>query len=657
MLKKNIGILSGSLKDLDIVDYLPNENYICYNNYFRDNRRKDINVGIDFLISNDCFTILVISLSILNYINEIKEQYPNISFIVDYKDLKRFDCLEKKTIILYNLTDEYDSKIYKNNQIIDYNKLNTFRKDVSPKRTVNTIKKILKKNKIKVKEKGKRKNLNGVYSLRLELSNKKGSNGKGLSRILAKASAYAELMERLQSKMLDKSKVKESKTNITDRNNKYFDSLLFNTSREYKEKFFDLDNVYFETEKLLNLKTNKSVSVPLSAVNFFCHTNGLASGNSFSEAVTQGIFEILERYCYKYLLDNNQKVKNININKYPINKKNRELLNELEKLGYKYYIKDCSLEKYPVVGLLVLSSDETKYTFTIGADYSFDIALSRCITEMFQGMTVKDLNQKMIKRIPLTILDNKYKNDYLSYNWLKCFNNNAGNLPNGFFCKTETLIKKLNFKNYLINNDEILGCLKESIEQDILIKDYSNLGFDTYRIYIPYMSSVDCYDIVDLNITKHFNKLTTIYKNITTSSNDEIDFFVDQLYEACHSIKYDQMVKPNDMFHVEETSNYYKLDFTSLLILLMIKQNRKIELSNLLTFKLNNFQLAKNKIITYKIFINKLLNKNIYKINNPYIENQVDEIFDNINTYILKLNPQYINKEAPSLFNKKSSLY
>lgn len=657
MPKKNIGILGSSLNDLDIVNYLPSANYICYINYFSESNHKNINIGIDFLISNDCLTILIISPSILKYINEIKKRYPKYSFITDYNELKEFDYLEKKTIILYNLTHEYNSNIYKNNQIIDYNKLNTSRKDIPPKTTVNNIKKILKKNKIKVKEKGKRKNLNGVYSLRLELSNKKGSNGKGLSYVLAKASAYAELMERLQSKMLDKSKVKESKTNITARNNKYFDSLLVNTSQEYKKKFFDLDSVYFETEKLLNLKTNKYVSAPLSAINFFCHTNGLASGNSFSEAVNQGIFEILERYCYKYLLDNNRKVKNIDINNYPINKKNRELLNELEKLGYKYYIKDCSLEKYPVVGLLVLNADETKYTFTVGADYSFDIALSRCITEMFQGMTVKDLNQKMIEKIPLTVLDNKYKYDYLSYNWLKCFNNNAGNLPNGFFCKDKTLIKKLNFKNYLINNDDILECLKESIEQDILIKDYSDLGFDTYRIYIPYMSSVDCCDVVDLNITKHFNKLTTIYKNIITSSNDEINFFIDQVYEACHSIKYDQMVKPNDMFHVEETSNYYKLDFTSLLILLMIKQNRTIELSNLLTFKLNNFELTKNKIVTYKILINKLLNENIYKINNPYIEKQADEIFNNIDTYILKLNPQYIDKETLSLFNKKSSLY
>lgn len=147
MPKKNIGILGSSLNDLDIVNYLPSANYICYINYFSESNHKNINIGIDFLISNDCLTILIISPSILKYINEIKKRYPKYSFITDYNELKEFDYLKKKTIILYNLTHEYNSNIYKNNQIIDYNKLNTSRKDIPPKTTVNNIKKILKKKK------------------------------------------------------------------------------------------------------------------------------------------------------------------------------------------------------------------------------------------------------------------------------------------------------------------------------------------------------------------------------------------------------------------------------------------------------------------------------------------------------------------------------
>ena len=97
----------------------------------------------------------------------------------------------------------------------------------------------MKSNNYKVKEIGIKKNMKKSYSIRLELETGNGTNGKGISLILAKASAYAELMERLQSNMLTKEKTSISHIN---KKNKLYNTLMPNVSKEYKKNFFELNN-------------------------------------------------------------------------------------------------------------------------------------------------------------------------------------------------------------------------------------------------------------------------------------------------------------------------------------------------------------------------------------------------------------------------------
>ena len=81
------------------------------------------------------------------------------------------------------------------------------RKECKPEETVKKIKRILKKFKINVIEKEIININNSFYSTRVELKEIKGvgTNGKGITKEYALASAYAEFMERLQSNFLLKS--------------------------------------------------------------------------------------------------------------------------------------------------------------------------------------------------------------------------------------------------------------------------------------------------------------------------------------------------------------------------------------------------------------------------------------------------------------------
>ena len=632
----NVGIITTSKK----IDYLnlPNNTYLIF--YIKKNKLNSQNIShiINYLILSDCKTIIMDN-KIKSLIE--KENYKNINIISKVSEINAHSDILK--IITYYYST-------KNHNTISYENCANSRKDRQPSETVKIIKDILKTNNYQISEKGLKRSLRGSYSIRLELNNGKGANGKGTTLELAKASAYAELIERLQSNMLNKKRIT---TNIIDKKHNIYEILLNMASNEYKKKFFDLNKIYFNESEATNIKTNKKELIPINAICSFCHTNGLASGNTFEEAVNQAIFEIFERHCYQKCLEENILIRNIDISSYPLTEKNKKMLVLLKKKGFEYYIKDCSLGKYPVIGFLLFDKKHNKYTFTMGSDTSFNIALSRCITEMMQGVNFKELKQKMVPNLKAEELIQKYGASFRSYNWLRCFNNNNGYLTKNFFNNSYINISQLQFKDYLTSNKEVLNYLKFLIKENIYVIDYNNLGFDTYRVYIPYMTTVDCYDIEDLNVNKNYDKLKYTYTHILEVSKKEMLYFINIFLNNNKLIKYDEMIKPSDLFHTNEISDYYKLDFTSLLIVLCILCSKTKELQQLLQYKIENFKLNPQKILTYKITVNCITNKEYYNVKDENITKYIQYIINNTREYLSSLNPKFVNNDS-LVYNKKA---
>lgn len=632
----NVGIITTSKK----IDYLnlPNNTYLIF--YIKKNKLNSQNIShiINYLILSDCKTIIMDN-KIKSLIE--KENYKNINIISKVSEINAHSDILK--IITYYYST-------KNHNTISYENCANSRKDRQPSETVKIIKDILKTNNYQISEKGLKRSLRGSYSIRLELNNGKGANGKGTTLELAKASAYAELIERLQSNMLNKKRIT---TNIIDKKHNIYEILLNMASNEYKKKFFDLNKIYFNESEATNIKTNKKELIPINAICSFCHTNGLASGNTFEEAVNQAIFEIFERYCYQKCLKENILIRNIDISSYPLTEKNKKMLVFLKKKGFEYYIKDCSLGKYPVIGFLLFDKKHNKYTFTMGSDTSFNIALSRCITEMMQGVNFKELKQKMVPNLKAEELIQKYGASFRSYNWLRCFNNNNGYLTKNFFNNSYINISQLHFKDYLTSNKEVLNYLKFLIKENIYVIDYNNLGFDTYRVYIPYMTTVDCYDIEDLNVNKNYDKLKYTYTHILEVSKKEMLYFINIFLNNNKLLKYDEMIKPSDLFHTNEISDYYKLDFTSLLIVLCILCSKTKELQQLLQYKIENFKLNPQKILTYKITVNCITNKEYYNVKDENITKYIQYIINNPRKYLSSLNPKFVNNDS-LVYNKKA---
>ena len=89
-------------------------------------------------------------------------------------------------------------------------------KETSPEKTVEKLLSILQSFDIETTEKWREENHIGTYSLRVKLKGcgETGTNGKGVSPQYARASAYAELFERLQNGILIPSWNKEKNSSF-----------------------------------------------------------------------------------------------------------------------------------------------------------------------------------------------------------------------------------------------------------------------------------------------------------------------------------------------------------------------------------------------------------------------------------------------------------
>ena len=184
-------------------------------------------------------------------------------------------------------------------------------KAASPTATVRRIKRLLAGVGIKVKEETRSlKDL--VYSTRITITNGLidelglGSNGKGVSPEYALASGYAELMERLQTRLLydDMLMLPPAATK------KFLGRTFFRCApeevlRKADWSFFpkqgkSVDNLHVGRTAyatMLAVRTGRKETVPLELMRYMTGSTGACAGNTREEALVQGMCEILERHA------------------------------------------------------------------------------------------------------------------------------------------------------------------------------------------------------------------------------------------------------------------------------------------------------------------------------------------------------------------------
>lgn len=405
------------------------------------------------------------------------------------------------------------------------NSLERHYKEVPPEDTVFNIYSALHKCGIKTIYSQNTIAVNGCCSNRVTIDGTSlGSNGKGVNHIFALASGYAELAERLQNNMIyvgehNPELFKEngfcyspdekwiSKYELANANDAFMSRLYTkNKCDNYFDKIKLLGSLTDMMQKKWNvsekgsilsvpfysLKSKNTVYLPYVIYSKMYGSNGMSAGNTFEEAMVQGLSEIYERYVNRYILENSITPPSVPQSVLESSKMN-DVIHEITKSGrYNVIVKDLSLGKgYPVLGTVISDRKTGNFGFRLGAHPSFEIALERTLTEAFQGRSIENF----IGTASIGT-DEQVSSDSNIYS---IFRNGEGYYRSSLFEK-EPDYEYTPFNDVSdISNRELMNYMLEPLMKnnyDVFIRQSGYLGLPALQIIIPGINEINDADLM-----------------------------------------------------------------------------------------------------------------------------------------------------------------
>ncbi len=414
--------------------------------------------------------------------------------------------------------------------------LNRPYKDKQPKETIYEIKNILEKLNIITTAVLWFKPYKNIYSVRIEAIKEDGSfgsNGKGKTETFAIASAYAEFMERWQNLFFTgNSGFNETTLNFLHKKFGYyyypdekqieldeflslpvsikkdlFPHIKKEFNKEIKEIYTFLKNKNKKGIVALpfyNIKSDKLVNIPYNLLNIVTGSNGMAAGNSLAEATYQAICELYERYAASLIYFDRLTPPTIPNEFLEQFDEEYQMIKEIEKDNRTVIVKDFSCNmSLPVVGLIIIDNKTNKYRLNIGTDTCFKIALSRTLTEIFQGIHRDKVEDHLLEfpdkeNTPYFFNDNNNVEEI--NNFRKYVTSGDGVFPPSLF---EDIISYkfnpeiFNSRNSYEEETKHLIQLAKNNNIDVYLRDNSFLGFPTVYVYMPKVSKWGKKDIVE----------------------------------------------------------------------------------------------------------------------------------------------------------------
>ncbi len=226
--------------------------------------------------------------------------------------------------------------------------------------------------------------------------------------------------------------------------------------------------------------------IPMNIIGNLYVSNGMSAGNTKTEARVQALSEIFERSIKNKILAEGISLPTIPdevLNRFP---KVVEAIKELESHGYPIVCKDASLGgKYPVINVTLLNPQEGTVFASFGAHPKFQVALERTLTELLQG---RNLDQLDVFSPPSFELEDV--KDHL--NLEAHFIDSNGLIHWSFFKETADYeFADWNFGKPTTQDEfNTLINIFHEMEKDVYIMDFEHLSVYGCRIHVPGMSEI-----------------------------------------------------------------------------------------------------------------------------------------------------------------------
>jgi len=235
-----------------------------------------------------------------------------------------------------------------------------------------------------------------------------------------------------------------------------------------------------------NVINNQTTFIPMNIIGNLYVSNGMSAGNTMTEARVQALSEVFERSVKNQILSEGISLPNIPqevLNRYP---KVVEAIAELEANGYPIICKDASLGgKFPVINVTLLNPSEGTAFASFGAHPKFQVALERTLTELLQGRRLDQLN---VFSPPTFELEDVKDNLNLEAHFI----DSNGLIHWNFFKETADYeFADWNFGDKTTQGEyNALIDIFKKIEKDVYVMDFEHLGVYGCRIHVPGMSEI-----------------------------------------------------------------------------------------------------------------------------------------------------------------------
>jgi YcaO-like protein with predicted kinase domain len=348
-----------------------------------------------------------------------------------------------------------------------------------------------------------------TFSVRLEADGAwKGCavNGKGASRELALASAYGEILERIQNGAFSEPSFWVMPERFAPPDAK--ELTVAEVCRRWPQSAGRLFTE--EAAKLLGSQRHACVPfydahdgevayLPLRFLRLTHSSTGMTAGNSAAEALVQGLCEVNERQAINEVSRARAVLPTIPLERVP-DGYSRRLIERLRADGWVVHVKDATFGgRYPVLATLLVAPERAAYHIHFGSDPVFEIALQRSLTELCQGYS--DLAQRL-QPFPWATTSPGYSKPFADWavdvrdpadvrdlQRLAYTKDGAGGLGEGVLLDRPYDPACLRaFVPERATNEEMLGHLVRLCEAAggrVLARDVSFLGFPAYQVHVP----------------------------------------------------------------------------------------------------------------------------------------------------------------------------
>jgi ribosomal protein S12 methylthiotransferase accessory factor len=235
-----------------------------------------------------------------------------------------------------------------------------------------------------------------------------------------------------------------------------------------------------------NAVTNEICYIPMNIIGNLYVSNGMSAGNTKTEARVQALSEIFERSIKNKILAEGIALPTIPqevLNRYP---KVVEAIAELESHGYPIICKDASLGgNYPVINVTLLNPTQGTAFASFGAHPKFQVALERTLTELLQGRRLDQLN---VFSPPTFELEDVKDNLNLEAHFI----DSNGLIHWNFFKESSDYdFVDWNFgQNTTQSEYDALIDIFNKMEKNVYAMDFDHLGVYGCRIHVPGMSEI-----------------------------------------------------------------------------------------------------------------------------------------------------------------------